>query len=71
MHEAYVRTLSLSSCKGSDAWDESWTFWDGPKWIPFGEVGAVKQFLKLDEPIAKPSIEHPSRPVLGIVCAAK
>ncbi len=34
--------------------------------VPFGEVSAVKGFLKLDEPVGRPVIEHPKRPILGL-----
>jgi single-strand selective monofunctional uracil DNA glycosylase len=36
--------------------------------IPFGEVGMVRDWLKLDEPIGRPQREHPKRPVLGLTC---
>lgn len=39
--------------------------------IPFGEVAAVRDWLKLDAPIGKPPLEHPKRPVLGLSCARK
>ncbi|MGE4453427.1 MAG: uracil-DNA glycosylase family protein [Sphaerochaeta sp.] len=66
MHEAYlrryfshpVRTLLLGMNPGP--------FGMAQNGIPFGEVNAVKQFLKLDEPIGKPAVEHPSRPVNGL-----
>jgi single-strand selective monofunctional uracil DNA glycosylase len=66
MHEAYIRkylahpvnTLMLGMNPGP--------FGMAQNGIPFGEVGAVREFLKLDEPIKKPAIEHPSRPVLGL-----
>lgn len=34
--------------------------------VPFGEVNAVKNYLKIDAKIEKPKLEHPSRPVLGM-----
>lgn len=36
--------------------------------IPFGEVAAVRDFLKLAAPIGKPPHEHPKRPVDGLAC---
>ena len=36
--------------------------------IPFGEVAGVRDFLGIEEPVQKPSIEHPKRPVLGFDC---
>ncbi len=36
--------------------------------IPFGEVGAVRDWLKIRAPIETPVDEHPKRPVLGLKC---
>ncbi len=36
--------------------------------IPFGEVEAVRGWLKLEGPVAKPAREHPKRPVSGLGC---
>nr|WP_319472387.1 uracil-DNA glycosylase family protein [uncultured Sphaerochaeta sp.] len=66
MHEAYLRTYLSNPVKALMLGMNPGPFGMAQNGIPFGEVGAVKQFLKLDEPIEKPSIEHPSRPVLGL-----
>ena len=36
--------------------------------IPFGEIAAVKEWLKLEGKIEKPEQEHPDRPVMGFDC---
>ncbi|MEQ8822160.1 MAG: single-stranded DNA-binding protein [Sumerlaeia bacterium] len=36
--------------------------------IPFGEVGAVRDWLAIEAPIGKPAREHPKRPVEGLAC---
>ncbi len=36
--------------------------------IPFGEVAAARDFLGLEAPVDKPTIEHPKRPVEGFAC---
>jgi len=36
--------------------------------VPFGEVAAVRDWLRIDAPIGKPAKEHPKRPVLGLEC---
>jgi single-strand selective monofunctional uracil DNA glycosylase len=36
--------------------------------IPFGEIAAVRDWLKISVPIQKPPLEHPKRPVLGFDC---
>jgi single-strand selective monofunctional uracil DNA glycosylase len=36
--------------------------------IPFGEIAAVRDWLKISRPIEKPSAEHPRRRILGFDC---
>jgi single-strand selective monofunctional uracil DNA glycosylase len=36
--------------------------------VPFGEVAAVRDWLKIRAPIGRPAAEHPKRPVLGLDC---
>ena len=36
--------------------------------VPFGEVAAVKDWLKISGDILKPKDEHPSRPITGFDC---
>jgi len=36
--------------------------------VPFGEVNAVRDWMKLRAQIGKPDLEHPRRPVLGLDC---
>ncbi len=36
--------------------------------VPFGEVAAVRDWLKIFAPIGRPAREHPKRPVLGFNC---
>ncbi len=36
--------------------------------IPFGEVAAVRDWMRIDATIGKPKQEHPRRPVLGLAC---
>jgi single-strand selective monofunctional uracil DNA glycosylase len=33
--------------------------------VPFGEVGAVRDWLGIEEPVGRPPREHPKRPVAG------
>jgi len=37
--------------------------------VPFGEVHAVREWLKIDAVIGRPDREHPKRPVQGLDCA--
>lgn len=36
--------------------------------IPFGEIAAVRDWLKISALIKKPAAEHPKRPILGYNC---
>lgn len=36
--------------------------------IPFGEVAAVRDWLKIDAPVGRPADMHPKRPVTGFKC---
>jgi single-strand selective monofunctional uracil DNA glycosylase len=36
--------------------------------VPFGEVAAVRDWLKIECPVGKPAHEHPRRPVSGFAC---
>lgn len=36
--------------------------------IPFGEINAVVDWLRIDASIGKPDFEHPKRPVQGLAC---
>ncbi len=37
--------------------------------VPFGEVAAVRDWLKIECPVGKPEREHPRRLVTGFACA--
>ena len=37
--------------------------------VPFGEIAAVRDWMKIQAAIARPALEHPRRPVLGFDCA--
>jgi single-strand selective monofunctional uracil DNA glycosylase len=36
--------------------------------VPFGEVAAVRDWMRINVPIRKPAREHPKRPVEGFCC---
>ena len=36
--------------------------------VPFGEVTAVREFLKINCAVSKPKHEHPKRPIEGFAC---
>jgi single-strand selective monofunctional uracil DNA glycosylase len=37
--------------------------------VPFGEIGAVRDWMKIDAAIGQPAHEHPRRPIQGFDCA--
>ncbi|NDV61217.1 single-stranded DNA-binding protein [Puniceicoccales bacterium CK1056] len=37
--------------------------------VPFGEIAAVRDWLGIEVPIAKPAHEHPKRPIEGFACS--
>ncbi|MEM9192186.1 MAG: uracil-DNA glycosylase family protein [Myxococcota bacterium] len=37
--------------------------------VPFGDVGFVRDWMKIDAEVARPSDEHPKRPIQGFECA--
>lgn len=36
--------------------------------VPFGEIAAVRDWMGIHEPVAKPDPEHPKRPIEGFAC---
>lgn len=36
--------------------------------VPFGEVAAVRDWMRIETAIGKPAIEHPKRPIEGFQC---
>lgn len=36
--------------------------------VPFGEIAAVRDWLKISAPVGKPPMENPKRPVVGFDC---
>lgn len=67
-HEAYVRAFGAAPKRviffgmNPGPWGMVQTG------VPFGEVNAVRDWMKLRAQIGKPNPEHPKRPVLGLDC---
>ncbi|MBN2191671.1 MAG: single-stranded DNA-binding protein [Polyangiaceae bacterium] len=36
--------------------------------VPFGDVASVRDFLGIEQPVGRPSREHPARPIEGFDC---
>lgn len=37
--------------------------------VPFGEVSLVRDWLGIEAPVGKPTVEHPKRPIQGFSCS--
>jgi single-strand selective monofunctional uracil DNA glycosylase len=69
MHEAYLRAYARTRKKVLFIGMNPGPFGMAQTGIPFGEIAAVRDWLKLDERIGKPEREHPRRLVHGLQCA--
>jgi len=36
--------------------------------VPFGEIGLVRDWMGIEEPVDRPPVEHPKRPIEGFAC---
>ncbi|MBR6084693.1 MAG: single-stranded DNA-binding protein [Spirochaetales bacterium] len=66
MHEAFLRKYAKEGASILFLGMNPGPFGMMQTGVPFGEVNAVRDYLKLDLPVGKPCPEHPSRPVLGM-----
>ena len=67
-HEQYLKLYARPTCKvlllgmNPGPWGMAQTG------VPFGEVNAVVDWLKINAPVGKPPREHPKRPIEGLSC---
>ncbi len=67
-YRAYLRRYARRSCRvvllgmNPGPWGMAQTG------VPFGEVAAVRDFLRIRGRVGRPGREHPKRPVLGLDC---
>jgi len=66
MVEAYIREYAFSPTKYLFLGMNPGPFGMAQTGIPFGEVNAVKNYLKIEETIYSPKKEHPNRKVEGL-----
>lgn len=68
-HEAYLRLMSPKGCRvlflgmNPGPWGMAQTG------VPFGQVAAVRDWLKIDAKVRRPKSEHPKRPIEGLACS--
>ncbi len=67
-HEAYLRRFGSAQGRVVLVGMNPGPFGMAQTGVPFGEVGFVRDWMKIDAPIGKPRCEHPKRPVDGFAC---
>jgi single-strand selective monofunctional uracil DNA glycosylase len=67
-HELYLRTYAASPKRVLFLGMNPGPFGMAQTGIPFGEIAAVRDWLKINSTILKPEKEHPKRPVQGFDC---
>jgi single-strand selective monofunctional uracil DNA glycosylase len=68
-HEAYLRTYGGTHKRVVFLGMNPGPFGMVQTGVPFGEVAAVRDWLRITAPIARPRRAHPKRPVDGFACA--
>lgn len=67
-HEAYLRRYAVRGKRVVFLGMNPGPFGMVQCGVPFGEIGAVRDWLKIDAVVGKPRIENPRRPVEGFAC---
>jgi single-strand selective monofunctional uracil DNA glycosylase len=68
MYEAYLRTYGNDRKRVLFLGMNPGPFGMAQTGVPFGEVEAVRDYLKLSAPVARPRNEHPKRLIAGLAC---
>lgn len=69
VHAEYIRRYGSSSKKALFLGMNPGPFGMAQNGIPFGEISAVRDWMKLEGTVHKPDREHPKRPVEGFACS--
>lgn len=67
-HEAYLRKFAQTPKRVVFLGMNPGPFGMVQVGVPFGEVNAVRDWMKIDAPVAQPKSPNPSRPVEGFAC---
>lgn len=67
-HEAYLRRYGRGRKRVIFLGMNPGPFGMAQTGVPFGEIGAVRDWLFIEAPVGKPAVEHPKRPILGFDC---
>ena len=68
-HEAYLRRFGAAPKEVLFLGMNPGPFGMAQTGVPFGEISAVRDWMKIRADIGRPLREHPKRPVLGFACA--
>jgi single-strand selective monofunctional uracil DNA glycosylase len=68
MHEAYLRRFGATRKRVVFVGMNPGPFGMMQTGVPFGEVAAVRDWMRLDAPLARPAKQHPKRPIEGFAC---
>jgi len=67
-HEAFLRKYARSGVEALLLGMNPGPFGMAQTGVPFGEVAAVRDWLKIDGAVSRPEIEHEKRPIEGFAC---
>ncbi len=67
-HERYLKRYSRAGCEALMLGMNPGPWGMVQTGVPFGEVAVVRDWLGIDDAVAKPAHEHPKRPVEGFGC---
>lgn len=67
-HEQYVQRYARPTCRVIFVGMNPGPWGMAQTGVPFGQVAAVREWLQIDGHIARPSREHPKRPIEGWSC---
>jgi single-strand selective monofunctional uracil DNA glycosylase len=67
-HDAYVRLYGASPKRVMFLGMNPGPFGMAQTGVPFGDTEFVRDWLAIDEPVGRPALEHPKRPILGFEC---
>lgn len=67
-HEQYIQRYANPTCRVLFLGMNPGPWGMAQSGVPFGEIQAVVNWLKIDAPISKPAKEHPKRPIEGLAC---
>jgi len=67
-HEAYLKRYGSSPKRVLFLGMNPGPFGMTQTGVPFGEIAAVRDWMGIETPVKKPTVEHPKRPIEGFAC---